>query len=105
VKSLSRRIGKLEQYFPAPEDLRKPILSRALAAVSADDLSLMIEAAEAEEQGHAPTAEQIAAIENLGKKFDAECVAAGYKSGADFDRKHPIRQLERAAASTQGRTK
>jgi hypothetical protein len=67
-------------------------MSRALAAVSTPDLSLLIESAKTKEQGQAPTAEQLAAIENLGKAFDTECVRAGYKSAADFNRKHPVRQ-------------
>ena len=93
MNTLSRRIVKLERsrYFPSAEDLRKPIVDRALASLATPDLLLLLEALKRKEQGHALTTEQAAAMEKLGIAFETECLRAGYKSAADFNRKHPTR--------------
>jgi hypothetical protein len=103
VKSLLRRVGKLEQsrHFPRAEDLRKPIMDRAIASLTTPDLHLLIEAAETKKHGQAPTVEQLVAMENLRKAFETECLQAGYKSAADFNRKHPVRQ---AALTSRSRS-
>jgi hypothetical protein len=91
VKSLPRRIAKLEQsrHFPEPEQLRKPIMDRALATLTTPELFLLMDVAK--EPGRPLTAEETAATETLATAFDMECQRAGYKSAADFNRKCPVR--------------
>lgn len=78
--SASQRLG------PEPRDT---VVRAALGRMSTDDLELLVGAHEAQSLGTELSREQVSAGERLWSAVEAECLQAGYKSLAEFDRLCP----------------
>lgn len=65
------------------------VVRAALANLSTDDLELLVGAHETHSLGMELSREQVSAGERLRSAVEAECLQAGYKSLAEFDRLCP----------------
>jgi len=66
-----------------------PVVRAALKRTSTDDLLLLIGALEGQGLGKEPSREQVSGGERLQSAMEAECLQAGFKSLAEFDRLCP----------------
>jgi hypothetical protein len=85
---LLRKVERLESSAsqrrgPEPRDA---VVSAALASLSTDDLELLVGAHEVHNLGMELSREQLSAGERLRSAVEAECLQAGYKSLAEFER-------------------
>ena len=85
---LLRKIERLESSAsqtrgPEPHDA---VISAALASLSTADLELLVGALEAQSLGMELSPEQVSAGERFRSVVEAECLQAGYKSLAEFER-------------------
>ena len=88
---LLRKVKRLESCVrpmrgPEPRDA---VVRAALVRVSTDDLLLLIGALEGQGLGMEVSREQVSAGERLQSAMEAECLQAGFKSLAEFDRLCP----------------
>jgi hypothetical protein len=79
------------------------VASAALARLSTEDLDLLASAFEGQHPGKELVPEQVAAGERLSTAMEAECLQAGFKSLAEFDRLHPA-TMSTASFRRVGRT-
>ena len=88
---LLRKVERLEMAAsqrrgPEPRDT---VVNAALGRMSTEDLELLVSALEGQGLGMALSREQLSAGERLRSAVEAECLQAGYKSLAEFDRLCP----------------
>jgi hypothetical protein len=88
------KLERLEAQAHPPSAMGKPrdqVVSAALARLASNDLILLIGALELEgpDSGKGWSAEQVSAGERLPSAMATECLQAGFKSLAEFDRLYP----------------
>ena len=74
--------------WPAPNHGIQ-VVSAALRCLATDDLVLLIGALDGQGLNKEVSREQVSAGERLRSAMEAECLQAGFKSLAEFDRLYP----------------
>jgi hypothetical protein len=88
---LLRKVERLESMVSltrGPEPMH-PVVEAALNRLSTADLRLLIDALRAQRPYSEWSNEQVSACERLQSAMEAECVQAGFKSAAEFNRLYP----------------
>jgi len=89
---LLRKVEELESRVRPVDDSepRDQVVSAALARLDTNDLLMLIDAFEGPDPGKGLSADQVlAAGERLQRALETECLQAGFKSLAEFDRLYP----------------
>jgi hypothetical protein len=89
---LLRKVQRLESLVSVRggSEPMHPVVEAALNRLSTADLRLLIDALRAQRPYNEWSNEQVSACERLQSAMEAECLQAGFKSLAEFNRLYPV---------------